>query len=150
MVTTYKFTQGKQLFCVRATDTKYFDKKVFLITFITLILLMLSRKEIKNLFNFICHYILHNPHNLNILFSLFHILYKSRPHKWPNVLTFPYTFLRQCICLHFFAICNRNIHICLLLLDKLCNCQGKGIWLWFHLRHGRKRDMFPHNHRSTL
>ena len=98
---------------------------------------------------FFSHHILHNPHNLNIPFLLFCILYKSRPHKWPDILTFPCTFHRQCIHLHFFTIYNCNIRICLLRPDKPCNCQGKGIWLLFHLWHDHKHGMFPHNHRRT-
>ena len=48
------------------------------------------------------YHIVQNPYNWNILFfSLFHILYKSRPQKLPNILTFPYKFHRQWIRVHF-------------------------------------------------
>lgn len=47
--------------------------------------------------------------------------------------------------MHLLANCNQNIHIYLALPGKRCNCQSKNLWLWFHLSHGRKSDMFPRN-----
>ena len=60
-------------FCIRAGDTK---KEVFLITFITLILLMLNIKDIKKLFLVIISFTILTTEIS--FFSLFHILYKSR------------------------------------------------------------------------
>ena len=60
---------------------------------------MLSLKDIKKLFLVITLFTILTTEIS--FFSLFHILYKSRPQKFHNILTFPYKFHRLWIRVHF-------------------------------------------------
>ena len=132
-------------FCIRAGDTK---KRSFFNHFHNPHFAHAEHQRHQK--TFFGHHILHNPYNWNILFFSFsHLVQKqvSIMAQHPNFSIQISQTVNSC---SIFATCNRNTYICLLLPNKACNSQGKGIWLRFCLWHDHKRDMFSHNNRRTL
>ena len=113
-------------------------RKVFLITFITLILLMLSLKDIKKPFLVITSFTILTT-EISFFFSFSYLVQKqaSKIAQHPNFSIQISQTVNPC---PFFATCHRNTYICLLLSDKPCNSQSKGMWLCFCLWHDHKRD----------